>query len=215
MFGHGVFSYTTIFRVESSIPQLIGSQWEDIEGAEKKKRIYEGKEIECSYATLSDIIVSKEYNSPRYRFFRFVLENKHGAFFKWGLVDAEGKIAEEALVVSIPEDISFDIPFGDYNPRYGRGDDNSVTYVMDYQGYKQCFAETELDEKQECKNGRIVVKEISDSPLFCWKCPLGYVIGGVGVLAAGYIYFMIKHPGYFVAGQAIGAGGNVLSKLID
>jgi hypothetical protein len=50
-------------------------------------------------------------------------------------------------------------------------------------------------------------------PLFCWKCPAGYILGGLGMLGAGYIYFMIKHPGYFVAGQAIGTGGNLLGKM--
>lgn len=51
-------------------------------------------------------------------------------------------------------------------------------------------------------------------PLFCWKCPAGYILGGLGMLGAGYIYFMIKHPGYFVAGQAIGTGGNLLGKML-
>lgn len=50
-------------------------------------------------------------------------------------------------------------------------------------------------------------------PLFCWKCPAGYILGGLGILAGGYMYFMIKHPKYWVAGQAIGAGGNVLSSI--
>ena len=50
-------------------------------------------------------------------------------------------------------------------------------------------------------------------PLFCWKCPAGYILGGLGALGAGYIYFMIKHPGYWVAGQAIGTGGNLIGKL--
>lgn len=52
-----------------------------------------------------------------------------------------------------------------------------------------------------------------NKPLFCWKCPAGYILGGLGILAGGYIYFMIKNPGYWVAGQAIGAGGNVLSSM--
>jgi len=52
-----------------------------------------------------------------------------------------------------------------------------------------------------------------NKPLFCWKCPAGYILGGLGLLGAGYIYFMIKNPGYWVAGQAIGAGGNVLSSM--
>jgi hypothetical protein len=51
-------------------------------------------------------------------------------------------------------------------------------------------------------------------PLFCWKCPAGYILGGLGMLGAGYIYFMIKHPGYFVAGQAIGTSGNLLGKML-
>jgi hypothetical protein len=50
-------------------------------------------------------------------------------------------------------------------------------------------------------------------PLFCWKCPAGYILGGLGLLGAGYVYFMIKHPGYWVAGQAIGTGGNLLGKM--
>ena len=52
-------------------------------------------------------------------------------------------------------------------------------------------------------------------PLFCMTCPAGYILGGIGVLALGYMYFIIRNPQAYVQATAIKTGGGLLGQLID
>ncbi len=52
-------------------------------------------------------------------------------------------------------------------------------------------------------------------PLFCMTCPAGYILGGIGVLALGYMYFIIRNPQAYVQATAIRTGGGLLGQLID
>ena len=41
-----------------------------------------------------------------------------------------------------------------------------------------------------------------------------YIIGGVGVLAAGYLYFIIRNPKAYVQATAIRTGGGLVSQML-
>jgi hypothetical protein len=45
---------------------------------------------------------------------------------------------------------------------------------------------------------------------------LGYaVLGGIGVMAFGYLYFMISNPQAYVQATAIRTGGNLLGQALS
>jgi hypothetical protein len=52
-------------------------------------------------------------------------------------------------------------------------------------------------------------------PLFCMSCPAGYILGGIGLLAGAYMYFIIRNPKAYVQATAITSGAGLLGKLID
>ena len=52
-------------------------------------------------------------------------------------------------------------------------------------------------------------------PLFCKTCPAGYILGGIGLLAGAYMYFIIRNPKAYVQATAISSGAGLIGKLID
>ncbi|MHA1286787.1 MAG: hypothetical protein ACTSPB_05215 [Candidatus Thorarchaeota archaeon] len=52
-------------------------------------------------------------------------------------------------------------------------------------------------------------------PLFCMTCPAGYILGGIGLLAGAYMYFIIRNPQAYVQATAIKTGGGLLGQLMD
>ena len=41
-----------------------------------------------------------------------------------------------------------------------------------------------------------------------------YILGGIGVLAAGYLYFIIRNPKAYVQGKAISTAGGLVSQAL-
>lgn len=76
------------------------------------------------------------------------------------------------------------------------------------------------EEEEETDDDETVIttttpEPTESKPLFCKTCPAGYILGGIGVLVAGYLYFIIRNPKAYVQATAITSGAGLLGKLID
>jgi len=75
--------------------------------------------------------------------------------------------------------------------------------------------EEEDEEPEELASGKESSKPTESKPLFCKTCPAGYILGGIGLLAGAYMYFIIRNPKAYVQATAISSGAGLIGKLID
>ena len=77
----------------------------------------------------------------------------------------------------------------------------------------------EEEEEEETDDETVITtttpEPTESKPFFCMTCPAGYILGGIGVLVAGYLYFIIRNPKAYVQATAITSGAGLLGKLID
>ena len=74
--------------------------------------------------------------------------------------------------------------------------------------------EEETEEEEGEKSTTSDFSKTESKPFFCWSCPGGYILGGIGVLAMGYLYFIIRNPQAYVQATAIKTGGGLVGRLI-
>lgn len=73
----------------------------------------------------------------------------------------------------------------------------------------------EDEEPEELASGKESSKPTESKPLFCMSCPAGYILGGIGVLAGAYMYFIIRNPQAYVQATAIRTGGGLVGQLLS
>lgn len=73
----------------------------------------------------------------------------------------------------------------------------------------------EDEEPEELASGKESSKPTESKPLFCKTCPAGYILGGIGVLAGAYMYFIIRNPKAYVQATAIKTGGGLVGQLLS
>jgi hypothetical protein len=77
---------------------------------------------------------------------------------------------------------------------------------------EQVATEEEEEEDSDDEEPDEVAKEITP-PQAESKTGL-YILGGIGVLAAGYLYFIIRNPKAYVQATAIRTGGGLVSQML-
>ena len=94
-------------------------------------------------------------------------------------------------------------------------------HVWELSGLDEWLVPEEEEEQEEEETEEVEetstddVDKTESKPLFCMTCPAGYILGGIGVLALGYMYFIIRNPQAYVQATAIKTGGGLLGQLID
>jgi|TARA_B100000900_G_scaffold330626_1_gene291186 hypothetical protein len=75
------------------------------------------------------------------------------------------------------------------------------------------------EESEDTDDSQEDIEETTQSkPVIATKSNnmLGYaVLGGIGVMAFGYLYFMISNPQAYVQATAIRTGGNLLGQALS
>ncbi len=75
--------------------------------------------------------------------------------------------------------------------------------------------ETEEEETVDESSTATSSEPTESKPLFCKTCPAGYILGGIGVLAGAYMYFIIRNPQAYVQATAIKTGGGLVGQLLS